>query len=131
MEGLQVAAVILFIFGVLTASSMVRDGRRALARQHLAEAQRIERMTILNALGPLLPLIGALGLVSLRQHHAVGIGVAATLLTTALLVLRGVLHARRMRGAGVPDAYSASYRNAHAIRATSLALCALALISAV
>jgi|SRR5688572_2341032 len=131
MESLQVAGVILFIFGILTASSMLRDGKRALAGEHLAQAQRIERMTILNALGPLLPLIGALGLVSLSQHHAVGIGVAATLLTTALLALRGVVHARRMRGAGLPETYFASYRNAHAIRATSLALCALALISAV
>jgi hypothetical protein len=131
MESLQVASVILFIFGILTASSMLRDGKGALAGEHLAEAQRIERMTVLNALGPLLPLIAALGIVSLWQHHAVGIGVAATLLTTALLALRGVVHARRMRGAGVPETYSASYRNAHAIRATSLALCALALISAV
>ena len=131
MEGLQFAGVVLFIFGVLTASSMLRDGKRALAREHLAQTQRIERMTVVNALGPLLPLIAALGFVSLWQHHAVGIGVAATLLTTALLALRGVVHARRMRGAGVPEAYSASYRNAHAIRATSLALCALALISAV
>jgi len=131
MESLQVASVILFIFGILTASSMVRDGRRTLAQQHLAEAQRIERITVLNALGPLLPLIAALGLISLQQRHAVGIGVAATLLTTALLALRGVVHARRMRGAGVPEAYSASYRNAQAIRATSLAICALALISAV
>jgi hypothetical protein len=130
MEGLQVASVILFIFGILTASSMLREGKRALAGEHLAEAQRIERMTVLNALGPLLPLIAALGIVSLWQHHTVGIGVAATLLTTALLALRGLLHARRMRGAGVPEAYSASYRNAHAIRATCLALCALALISA-
>ena len=131
METLQVAAVILFIFGILTASSMLRDGRRALAHEHLAQAQRIERMTVLNALGPLLPLVAALGLVSVTQHNAVGIGVAATLLTTTLLALRGVLHARRMRGAGLPEAYSASYRNAHAIRATSLAVCALALISAV
>ena len=131
MEGLQFAGVVLFIFGILTASSMLRDGKRALAREHLAQTQRIERMTVVNALGPLLPLIAALGFVSLWQHHAVGIGLAATLLTTALLALRGVVHARRMRGAGVPEAYSASYRNAHAIRATSLALCALALISAV
>ena len=130
MESIQVFAVILFIFGILTASAMLRDAKRSLAGEHLDEARRIERMTVLNALGPLLPLVAALGIVSVTQHDAVGIGVAATLLTTTLLALRGVVHARRMRGAGLPEAYSASYRNAHAIRATSLAICALALISA-
>ena len=130
METLQVAGVILFIFGILTASSMLREGKHGLPEEHLAEAQRIERMTIVNALGPLLPLIAALGFVSAWQNHAAGIGVSATLLTTTMLALRGVVHARRMRGAGVPEAYSLSYRNAHAIRATALAICALALISA-
>jgi hypothetical protein len=130
METLQVAGVVLFIFGILTASSMLRDGKRALAGEHLAAARRIERTTALNTLGPVLPLVAALGLVSVTQQDAVGIGVAATLLSTSLLALRGVVHARRLRGAGVPEAYSSSYRNAHAIRATSLALCALALISA-
>ena len=130
MEGLQFAGVVLFIFGVLTASSMLREGRRSLAADHLAAALDIERMTVANALGPVLPLIAALGIVSVTQHFAVGIVAAATLLTTALVALRGVLHARRLRGAGLPESYSASYRNAHAIRATSLALCALALISA-
>ena len=131
MESLQVAAVILFIFGILTASSMLREGRRSLAEDHLAQAQRIERMTIVNALGPVVPLIAALGILSVTQRYALGIGIAATLLTTALVALRGVVHARRMRGAGLPEAYFSSYRNAHAIRATSLALCAAALISAV
>jgi len=130
MESLQVAAVILFIFGILTASSMLREGRRSLAEDHLAQAQRIERMTIVNALGPVVPLIAALGILSVTQRYALGIGIAATLLTTALVALRGVVHARRMRGAGLPEAYFSSYRNAHAIRATSLALCAAALISA-
>jgi len=131
MESLQVLGVILFIFGILTASSMLREGKRALAESHLAQAQRIERMTIVNALGPVLPLIAALGILSVTQRYALGIGIAATLLTTALVALRGVVHARRMRGAGLPEAYFSSYRNAHAIRATSLAICALALISAV
>ena len=49
METLQVAGVILFIFGILTASSMLREGKRGLPEEHLAEAQRIERMTIVNA----------------------------------------------------------------------------------
>ena len=131
MEGLQVAGVVLFIFGILTASSIVQDARRALAREQLATLRNIERMTVLNALGPVLPLIAALGLISLTQRYAVGIVVAATLLTTVLVAVRGVVHARHMRGAGLPDSYSSSYRKAHAIRATSLALCALALICAV
>jgi len=131
MESLQVFAVMLFIFGILTASSMLREGRRSLAEDHLARAQRIERMTVVNALGPVVPLIAALGILSVTQRYALGIGIAATLLTTALVALRGVVHARRMRGAGLPEAYFSSYRNAHAIRATSLALCAAALISAV
>jgi len=131
MESLQVFAVMLFIFGILTASSMLREGRRSLAEDHLAQAQRIERMTVVNALGPVVPLIAALGILSVTQRYALGIGIAATLLTTALVALRGVVHARRMRGAGLPEAYFSSYRNAHAIRATSLALCAAALISAV
>ena len=130
MESLQVLAVILFIFGILTASSMLREGKRALAEDHLARAQRIERMTIVNVLGPVLPLVAALGILSVTQRYALGIGIAATLLTTALLALRGVVHARRMRGAGLPEAYFSSYRNAHAIRATSLGLCAAALILA-
>ena len=130
MEGPQVAAVVLFIFGILTASSMLQDGKRALAAEHLATLRHIERMTILNALGPVLPLIAALGLISVTQRYAVGIVVAATLLTTVLVALRGVMHARHMRGAGLPESYSSSYRKAHAIRATSLALCALALICA-
>lgn len=131
MEGLQVAGIVVFIFGILTASSMLQDARRALAEEHLATVRTIERMTVLNALGPLLPLIAALGLVSLTRQYAVGIGIAATLLTAALLAIRGVVHARRMRGAGLPETYFASYRRAHAIRATSVALAALALISAV
>ena len=131
MESLQVAGVILFIFGILSASSIVQDARRALAEEHLATLRNIERMTVLNALGPMLPLIAALGLISVTQQHGVGIVVAATLLTTVLVAFRGVVHARHMRGAGLPESYSSSYRKAHAIRATSLALCALALISAV
>ena len=131
MEGLQVFAVIVFIFGTLTASSMLQDGKRALAAEDLATLRRIERMTVLNALGPVLPLIAALGLISVTQRYGVGIVVAATLLTTVLVAVRGVVHARHMRGARLPESYSSSYWKAHAIRATSLALCALALISAV
>jgi hypothetical protein len=131
MESLQVAAVIVFIFATLTASSMLQDGKRALAAQDLATLRRIERMTVLNALGPVLPLIAALGLISVTQRYGVGIVVAATLLTTVLVAVRGVVHARHMRGAGLPESYSSSYRKAHAIRVTSLALCALALICAV
>ena len=130
METLQVAGVVLFIFGILTAAAMLKDGKRALAAEHLERARRIERITVLNALGPVLPLIGALGVVSLSQSYALGIGVAATLLTTALLAIRGVVHARLMRASGLPESYFASYRRAHAIRAASLAICALALISA-
>jgi len=131
MEGPQVLGVILFIFGILTASAMLKDGKRALAAEQLARARDIERMTILNALGPVLPLIGALGIVSLTQRHALGIVVAATLLTTTLLAIRGIAHARLMRASGLPEDYFSSYRKAHAIRAASLAVCALALISAV
>jgi hypothetical protein len=71
MEGLQVAGVVLFIFGILTASSMLQDGKRALAAEDLATVRRIERMTVLNALGPMLPLIAALGT---HQLHAAARG---------------------------------------------------------
>jgi hypothetical protein len=128
METLQVGGVILFIYGVLWASATLRDAKRTLGGEYLQPLRRIERMTVTNALGPLLPVAGGLAIVSVTQNHALAVGVAAILATVTLLALRGVLHARRMRGAGVPDSYAASYTKAHAIRAASLAIVAGTLI---
>jgi hypothetical protein len=128
METLQVAGVIAFIYGILWASSIVRDGKAALGSEYVEPLNRIERATVLNSLGPLLPLFAGLGIVSLWQSYALGVAVAAILFTVALLALRGVLHARRMQDSGVPPAYWTSYRRAHAIRAASLALCAATLL---
>lgn len=128
MEGLQVAGITLFIYGILWASSTVQDAKRSLAGEHLEPLRRIERLSVLNGLGPVLPLIASLGAVSFWKHHGVGIAIAAILLTVTLLFVRGLVHAKRMRGAGVPRAYRVSYRKAHAIRAASLALCAATLL---
>jgi len=128
MEGLQILGIIAFIYGILWASSTLQDARQALAAEHLAPLRRIERFSVANNFGPVLPLIAGLGVVSIRQQHAVGIAVAATLLTVMLLFLRGIMHAQRMRGAGVPETYLASYRKAHAIRAGGLAICASTLL---
>ena len=128
MEGLQFAGVFAFIYGVLWASSMLREAKRAVAAEYLEPLRRIERFTVMNGLGPLLPVVAGLGVVSFWQHHAIGVGVAAIALTAILLALRGAIHARRMRGAGVPRAYRRSYRTAHAIRAVGLALCAATLV---
>jgi hypothetical protein len=128
MEGLQVAGVIAFIYGVLWASSTLRDARSALPSEHLEPVRRIERNTVANSLGPVLPLILGLGAVSLWQHHAVGVAVAAILLTVSLVAMRGVAHAKRMLGLGIPRDYASSYRRAHVIRATSLAIVAATLV---
>ncbi len=128
MESLQVAGVIAFIYGILWASATLKDARRTLSGEYLEPLRRIERITVANSLGPVLPLIAGLGIVSFSQHYALGVGVAAILLTVTLFVLKGVVHAKRMRGAGVPRAYRVSYRKAHAIRAMSLALVAAALV---
>jgi hypothetical protein len=128
MEGLQVFGIILCIYGVLWASSTLDEAKRALDRAHLEGLRRIERITVVNSLGPVLPLIAGLGVVSLWKQDALGIAVTAILLTVTLLFARGLLHAKRMRGAGVPRAYRVSYRKAHAIRAISLAFCAATLV---
>ena len=99
-----------------------------LPEEHQGLVRGIERVTVVNTFGPLLPLIAGLGVVSYLQHYAVGAAVAAILLTVTLLFVRGLVHAKRMRGAGVPRPYRASYRKAHAIRAVSLALCAATLV---
>ena len=127
METLQVAGVIAFIYGILWASATLKDAKAALGAEHGEPVRRIERATILNSLGPLLPLMAGIAVVSLWQHYMLGIAVAAIFFTVVLLALRGVVHAERMRGAGIPASYQASYRKAHAIRAVSLALCAAAL----
>jgi hypothetical protein len=128
METLQVAGTIAFIYGALWASSTLKDARRALENRYLEPLRGIERLSILNALGPVLPLIVALGIVSFWQHFATGIAAAAILLTVTLSVMRGEAHGRKMRGAGVPEAYVASYRRAHVIRAVALAFCAATLL---
>lgn len=128
MESLQVGGVIAFIYGILWASATLKDAKRAVAEEHFEKLRRIERLTVLNSLGPLLPLFAALGIASLWQHDAVGIGVAAIFLTVTLVALKGVLHAKHMRGAGVPRDYRVSYRKAHVIRAVSLAIVASSLI---
>lgn len=127
MEGLQVVGVIAFIYGILWASSMQKDAKRALTGEYVERLRNIERVTVLNSAGPLLPLLFGLGLVSYGQT-SLGVGIVAILLTVTLLALKGVLHAKRMRGVGVPREYRVSYRKAHAIRAASLALCAATLV---
>jgi len=127
METLQVAGVIAFIYGILWASATVKDAKASLAAEHAELLRRIERATVLNSLGPLMPLVAGIALVSFWQHGALGIAVAAIFFTVVLLALRGIVHAERMRGVGVPSSYQASYRKAHAIRAVSLALCSAAL----
>lgn len=128
MEGLQVAGVIAFIYGVLWASATLRDAKRDLAGECLERLRAIERFTVLNGLGPLVPIVLGLGVVSFWQHHALGVGMGAIVLTILLLAMRGLVHARRMRGLGVPRAYRRSYRKAHAIRAASLAIAAATLV---
>jgi len=128
METLQVAGVIACIYGILWARATLTEGKAALAAEHAEPLRRIERPTVVNSLGPVLPLMGGLALVSVGQHNALGIAVAAIFFTVVLLALRGIVHAERMRGVGVPEAYQASYRKAHAIRAASLALCAATLV---
>jgi len=128
MESMQVGGVIAFIYGILWASSTLKEAKRAVAAEHFEKLRRIERLTVLNGLGPLLPLFAALGIVSVWQHYAFGIGVAAIFLTVTLVALKGVLHAKHMRGAGVPLDYRVSYRKAHVIRAVSLAIVAASLV---
>ena len=128
METLQVAGVIACIYGILWASATLKEAKAALAGEHAEPLRRIEGATVLNSLGPLLPLMAGLAVVSLWQHDTLGIAIGAIFFTVVLTALRGVLHAERMRGAGVPAAYQASYRKAHAIRAVSLALCAATLV---
>jgi hypothetical protein len=128
MESLQVAGVVAFIYGILWASATLRDAKAAVGVEYAESLRGIERATVLNSLGPLLPVLAALGLVGTGLSQALGVAVAAILVTVFLLALRGVLLAERMRGAGVPAAYQASYRKAHAIRAASLALCAATLL---
>ena len=128
MEGPQVLGIILFIYGVLTASSMLDDAKRSLAVEHLARLRGIERLTLVNSLGPVLPLLAGLGVVSVWQQQALGIAIAAILLTVVLLFARGLVHAQRMRKLGVPRPYRVSYRKAHAIRAVALAICASTLL---
>src|SRR5687767_5695794 len=124
MEGPQILGIILFIYGVLSASSMLEEAKRSLASEHIARLRGIERVTIVNSLGPVLPLLAGLGVVSVWHWQATGIAVAAILLTVTLLFVRGLVHAQRMRKAGVPRPYRVSYRKAHAIRAVGLAICA-------
>ena len=128
MEGLQFAGVFAFIYGILWASATVRDAKAALAPEYRDSLQHIERVTILNSLGPLLPLVAGLGLVASQQLSGLGVAVAAILFTVMLLALKGELHAKRMRGVGVPPGYQASYRKAHVIRAVSLAVVAGTLV---
>jgi hypothetical protein len=128
MEGLQFIGVFAFIYGVLWASSMLRHARSAIAAEYHETLRRIERFTVMNGLGPLIPVVVGLGVVSFWGQHALVVAVAAITLTALLLALRGAVHARRMRGVGVPRAYRRSYRAAHAIRAVGLALCAATLV---
>ena len=128
MEGLQLAGVIAFIYGVLWAHSTLKEARASLDAELHGLVRDIERNTVINSLGPVLPLIVGLGVVSFWQQQALGIALAAILLTVLLLFVRGLVHAKHMRGLGVPRAYRASYRKAHAIRAVSLALCAAAFL---
>jgi len=128
MESLQVGGVIAFIYGILWASATLKDAKRAVAAEHVEKLRRIERLTVLNGLGPLLPLFAALGIVSVWRHYAFGIGIAAIFLTVTLVALKGFVHAKRMRGAGVPREYRRSYRKAHVIRAVSLAIVAASLV---
>jgi len=128
MEGFQFLGVFAFIYGILWATSVTRDAKRALDAEHLARVRPIERPTVLNSAGPLVPLIAGLGVATWWPATGMGIGVAAIVTTVALLALRGVLHARRMEDSGIPPAYWTTYRKAHAIRAASLALCAATLL---
>ena len=128
MEGLQFAGVFAFIYGILWASATVRDAKAALAPEYRESLQPIERVTVLNSLGPLLPLMAGLAIVASQQQSGIAVAVAAILLTVMLLALKGVLQAKRMRGVGVPTDYQASYRKAHAIRAVSLAVVAGTLV---
>jgi hypothetical protein len=128
MEGLQLLGVIAFIYGILWATSLLKEARAGLPSEHQSLVRHIERGTVVNILGPLLPLVAGLGIVSLWMHEALGVAVAAILLTVLLLVARGLVHSTQMRRAGVPRAYRVSYRRAHAIRAASLAICAAAFV---
>ena len=128
MERLQFLGIVLFIYGVLSASAITRAARMALTGEHLEPLRHIERLTVTNYLGPALPLVAGLAIVSFSSRYAVAVMIAATLCTVALLVARGLTHARRMSAAGVPPSYLASYRKAYAIRMASLAVCAVALM---
>ena len=128
MEGLQFLGVFAFIYGILWATAVTREARRTLGDEHIAQVRPIERPTILNSAGPLVPLVAGLGMATSWPGSGVGIAVAAIFASVGLLGLRGVLHARRMRVSGVPPSYWTSYRKAHAIRAVSLALCAATLL---
>ena len=131
MEGLQFLGIFACLYGILWAKSVTRDAKSSLATQDLERIRPIERPTILNSVGPLVPLVAGLGIVTSWPGTGLGIVVAAILLTVGSLALKGVVHAKRMRGAGVPEAYGASYLKAHAIRAVSLALVAATLITRV
>ena len=128
MEGLQILGLVAFIYGVLWASSMLQEAKRSLDAELHGRLRAIERLTIGNSLGPVLPLVTGIGVVSLWQQHALGIASAAILLTVVLLFARGLVHAQRMRRLGVPRPYRVSYRKAHAIRAVALAICASTLL---
>src|SRR5688572_13719071 len=118
--------IVCFAYGVLWHSAILKEARADLSPDHLGPLQDIHRLTIVRDFGPILPLMLGIALQGAMPKHSAAILVAAVCATVALLVFRGWLRARSMRGAGLPPTYLSSYRKAYAIQIASLSACAIA-----
>ena len=118
--------IVCFAYGVLWHSAILKEARGGLSPDQLIPLQDIHRLTIVRDFGPILPLMLGIVLQGAMPQHSASILVGAVCATVALLVFRGWVRARSLRGAGLPSTYLSSYRKAYAIKIASLSACAIA-----